>query len=126
MNLHEDSLWLGAFLKERVDDIVPVYPCVAATGAPSTFCIYRRAGYSGDDNKDGIGSDSEILTVVLTVASPTYGEALDKAQQIKESLNLHRVRWNGKIIYRIKLINASEEWNADRYLQTLTFDFVIG
>lgn len=120
MNLHTDSLWIGKLIKARIDGVVPVYPCVVPSGTPDTFGVYRRTGFQGRDTKDGYNY-LESLTIDIAVAAPSYSRALEIAQSVKDRLDGIRGIWDGKMINRLKLQNAMEDFSEGSYIQTLTF-----
>ncbi|MCH5241795.1 MAG: DUF3168 domain-containing protein [Muribaculaceae bacterium] len=123
MNLLNDSLWIGTMLKARLDGIAPVYPCVA-TGNPTEFCVYRRAGYQGRDTKDRFNYE-ETINIVIAVVAPTYIRSIDLAQRVKDRLDGLRGRWDDKLIEDITMTNAVEEYGDDAYVQQLFFSITL-
>lgn len=71
--------WIGRLLKKTLESVVAVYPCVASTGAPDEYCVYRRAGYEGRNTKDRFNYE-ERLSLQLSVASHSYERGLEIAQ----------------------------------------------
>lgn len=123
MNLHTDSLWIGALIKERIDGLVPVFPCVA-TGEPKEFCVYRRAGYSGRDTKDRYNYE-ETVNLMISVVAPTYIRSVELAQHIKDRLDGVWGEWRGKKVDSLTMTNAVEDFNGSDYVQTLYFSIVL-
>lgn len=124
MNIHNDSLWIGRLIKDRVEDILPVYPCIAPDGTPLEFCTYRRAGYSARDSKD-LFNYQETINLIISVVSPSYASGLAKAQKIKERLDgLHGV-WEEKLIDSMEMTNATEDYVSTDYVQTLYFSVAL-
>lgn len=124
MNLHSDSLWIGALIKDRIEGIVPVYPLIAPAYGPRDYCVYRRSGYSGRDTKDRFNYE-ETLFVELAVVSPSYMEGIRIAQAVKDRLDGASGTWEGKMIERITMTNASEEYGDQACVQRLFFSIVI-
>ena len=124
MNLHSDSLWIGALIKERIDAIAPVYPCIASESAPAEFCVYRRAGYSGHDTKDRFNY-SETVNIVISIVAPTYIRSIELAQKVKDRLDGKCGVWNGKRIDYLAMTNAVEEYAENNYMQHLYFSIDI-
>ena len=124
MNLHQDSLWIGRLLKKTLESVVAVYPCVASTGAPDEYCVYRRVGYEGRNTKDRFNYE-ERLSLQLSVASQSYERGLEIAQQIKERLDGKRMIWEGKPVDSVAMVGASEHFSEPEYIQTLLFEIKI-
>lgn len=124
MNIEKDSLWIGSLIKERIEEIVPVYPCVASEGAPAEFCVYTRVGYQGRDSKDG-SNYQESLNLMLNIAAPTYIKSVELAQRVKERLDHLRGAWEGKFVDYMTMTNATENYTGEEYVQTLYFTLTL-
>lgn len=124
MNIHADSLWIGALIKNRIEGIVPVYPAIAPADAPRDYCVYRRSGYSGRDTKDRFNYE-ETLFIEIAVVSPSYRDGIKIAQEIKDRLDGARGLWEGKMIEGIRMTNASEEFGDNAYIQRLFFSITV-
>lgn len=124
MNLYTDSLWIGALIKDRLEGIVPVYPCVASEGSPETFCVYRRAGYQGRNTKDRFNYD-ETINIVLSVVAKSYIGSLEIAQRIKDRMDGRSGVWKDKKIDSMTMTNAVEDFQDDAYVQHLYFSIVL-
>lgn len=124
MNLQIDSLSIGALIRDRLERIMPVYPCAAPETAPAEFCVYRRAGFTSRDTKDRFNYQ-ETVNMVVSMVAPTYSRSLELAQAAKTALDGVRGSWMGLVIDGIWLTNAVEDYGDNAYMQHLYFAIVL-
>lgn len=118
------SLEIGKAINALVKDILPVYPIIADHGATFPFAIYQRTSLTPHNSKD-IRNYVEVATVEIVVCSLDYEESLRLAVQIKERLQHKRGHYEGIVIDNIDVIDSSEDWVNDTYLQSLTLQIFI-
>lgn len=91
-----------------------IFPLVANPNTTFPFLVYRRIGYTPRSNKDYMG---EQVTMELNIATESYQEGVDIANSVSDILNGQET----DIIEYIQLINVSEMFLQDTYLQNLQF-----
>ena len=119
-----NGLKIGKAIKIIFHDNKNIYPLVADQGAEYPFIIYRRTGVKHADTKDRFNFSEEI-TLEIIVASNTYSECLDEAQRVMWRMENTRGTYNDIKIQEIKLVDASEDYIEDAYIQKLTFKIEI-
>lgn len=108
-------------IKEVVNN--KVYPLIAPLNTTFPYFVFQRTStpYS---SKDNIYQDSLNLEIICV--SDNYDKSVELAELIrnelegKRNLNIEKFK-----IAKIKLIDSSESYSNDSYLQSLTFNFVI-
>lgn len=118
--LHTDSLKIGTYLNDRLQQFLPCYPIIAEKGANYPFCVYKRTALSGNTSKDGYTFE-EAISIEIIVCATTYSESIRLAHEIKTQLEQQRGKFEGINITGITLINANEDWSSDAYIQRLYF-----
>lgn len=91
-----------------------VFPLVANPNTTFPFLVYRRIGYQPRSNKDYMG---EIVTLELNIATESYQEGVDIANQVADILQNKET----EIIEDIQLMNVSEMYLQDTFIQNLQF-----
>lgn len=119
-----DCLEIGEMIFEKINPIVNCYPLVAEKDTLFPFAVYRRTSFTGRDTKDRFNFE-ESVTIELTIASEKYKESIKLASQIKETLEYLQGIWRNTYISNINLINASENFINESYIQTLLFEIRI-
>lgn len=89
-----------------------IFPLVANPNTTFPFLVYRRIGYQPRNNKDYIG---EIVMMELNIATETYNEGVDIANSVCDILQGRET----EIIEDIQLINISEIYLQDTYIQNI-------
>lgn len=92
-----------------------IFPVVADQGTTYPFITYRRTGCGDNDTKDNIYETQ--TTIELVIASTSYIEGLEIACKCAEVLE--RKRYQN--IKDIKLVDASEEFVDEAFIQNLVF-----
>lgn len=96
-----------------------IFPIIADQGTAYPFITYRRNGSSNDSNKDSIYEDT--TTVELVIASVSYQESMDIAVKVREALE--KKRYDN--IKDIRLVDASEDYVSEAFIQNLVFTIKI-
>lgn len=122
--LHTDSLKIGTYINDRLQNYLPCFPIIAEKGANYPFCVYRRTALSGNTSKDGYTYE-ETISVEIVVCATTYSESIRYAHEIKTQLEQQRGRFENINITNISLTNANEDWSGDAYIQRLYFNIDI-
>lgn len=120
MRLNTDTLEIGSFILEKLDNIISTYPIVADSGASYPFCLYRRIGFKGNDSKD-IYNHEETVNIEIIIAATTYKESIKLAEKVKDTLEKLRGEWRNTVINHIIMDNSNEDFSSDAYLQKLYF-----
>lgn len=91
-----------------------IFPLVANPKTTFPFLVYRRIGYTPRNNKDYVG---EMVTLEMNIATETYNEGVEIANQVADTLE----RKNTDLIENINLVNVSEIYLEDTFIQNLQF-----
>ena len=123
------SLKIGKVIHDELKDIIDIFPLVAPANTTGTFAVYKRSGLSVDNTKDGFDYQ-EISNIEIVIVSQTYLDSVEKAINVKMYLEhlrgtYHTAKDETIEIGDVTLIDCSEDWNNDAYLQTLNFKVTI-
>lgn len=91
-----------------------IFPLVANPNTTFPFLVYRRIGYQPRNNKDYIG---EMVTMEINIATETYNEGVLIANNVADILQGKET----EIIQDIQLVNISEIYLQDTYIQNIQF-----
>lgn len=118
-----NSINIGKVVFERLKTLTnSVYPLIAENGTNYPFIIYQRDSITPSFCKDGQYEDDVMITVKV-VASTYYG-SLDLAQDVRTKLTFNDLAFDNMQITS-KLYTATEGYEQDAYVQTLTFELKI-
>ncbi len=93
-----------------------IFPIIAEENTTCPFVVYQRINTNFISSKDFIQKNDDMIEI--KVVSDEYKEGVNLAEKIcDEMLQQH----NNLDIRQIQLNNASEEWNENKFIQTLTF-----
>lgn len=108
----------------EIDDkqLTNIYPLIAENGTSFPFIVYSRDNLIPKFCKDGCYEDEVSITV--RIVSATYYGGLDLAQQVREKLTLIDYKSDDMVITS-NLDNATESYEENSYIQTLTFNLKI-
>lgn len=123
------SLKIGKVIHDELRDIIDIYPVIAPQNTTGTFGVYRRTGLNVANTKDIYNYD-EIAWIDIAIIASTYAESVDKAINIKMYLeHLHgqfQTKKDEHInISDITLIDCSEEYSNDNYIQIMKFQITM-
>ena len=125
--IRSSSLLIGKVIVQELKDIIEVFPIVAPLGTTGNFAVYKRNSLSVENTKD-IFNYEENSIYDIVIVTPNYEDGLRLATNAKMYLERLQGRYKTSkeeeiIIGDAAMIDASEEWNNDNYLQKLTFQF---
>ena len=118
------GLAIGKAVKSILGDIEKVYPLVADEGTTFPFVVYRRRGLTPSSTKDRYNY-KESAIVEIIVASNSYPESINLAEQIKDKMEHTRGIFNGVNVGEITLMNADEDYLEDTFIQIMNFNIEI-
>lgn len=121
-----NSLQIGKAIYQILNQngITKVFPLVADEGTTFPFVVYRRTGLTPASTKDRYNY-SELAVIDILVASSDYESGNNLAITIKDLLEHSRGNYNGINIGDIYLVNATEDYIEDAFIQKLTFNIEI-
>lgn len=120
------SLKIGKVIHDELRDILDIYPVIAPQNTNGCFGVYRRESLTVENTKD-IYNICEIAVVEIAIIAPSYIESLEKSIDVKFYLE----HLSGKFVTQkdeyinvanITLVDSSEEYAQDNYLQILKFE----
>lgn len=115
---------VGKAIKAILEGIDKVYPLVADEGTTYPFVVYRRSGLTPASTKDRY-SYKESASVEIIIASNSYPDSINLAEQVKLKMNNTRGTYNGLGIGEISLTDADEDYLEDAFIQKLKFNIEI-
>lgn len=122
-----NTLRIGEIVYHQLSGITSigtkVYPMIAENSTTFPFIIYTRDSLESIYSKDGLIGD--VVSISVKVVSATYNEGIDIAQQVRERLNLHNLIFYEGNKIDSKLVSATESYEENSYIQTLTFSMEI-
>ncbi len=118
------GLEVGKAIFTILQGIKNVFPLVADEGTTYPFVVYKRAGLQHSNTKDRFNYQ-ELATVEVIVAANNYTESIDIAKQVMYRLEHTRGKYCDINISEIKLIDASEDYIEDAFIQKLIFNIEI-
>ena len=118
------SLYIGRAINSLLRDNLAlvravgqkIYPIVAEVSTTYPFIIYRRSSLTPASNKD---QRAEAVYLDVFVVAERYATGVDIAELVRSALE--RGNYSDKDIEDIKLVNASEDFLDDAFIQNLTF-----
>lgn len=125
--IRSSSLLIGKVIVQELRDIIEVFPIVAPLNTQGNFAVYKRNSLSVENTKD-IFNYEENSIYDIVIVTPNYEDGLRLATNAKMYLERLQGRYKTSkeeeiIIGDVAMIDASEEWNNEAYLQKLTFLF---
>lgn len=100
-----------------------VYPLIASLNTTFPYIVFQRTS-TPYNSKDNIYQDN--VNIEIIAVSDNYDKSVELAELIRNELEGKRnITVEGFRIASIKLIDSSESYSNDAYLQSLTFNFRI-
>lgn len=100
-----------------------VYPLVAPLNTSFPYIVYLRTS-NPQYSKDNTYQDNVSIEVIAV--SDNYDQSVLIAEAIRNEIECKRnINVEGFNVVNIKLINSTESYGNDAYLQSLTFNFRI-
>lgn len=118
------GLSVGKAIKTILEGIEKVYPLVADEGTTYPFVVYRRSGLAPASTKDRY-SYKESASVEIIIASNSYPDSINLAEQVKAKMQNTRGTYSGLNIGEISLTDADEDFIEDAFIQKLNFNIEI-
>lgn len=101
-----------------------IFPLIAENGTTYPFCVYKRNSLSFDITKDVYKTQLEGI-VELTIVSDKYEQSIEVAETITEKLSKSKGVFANIEIKKIEIIDASEDYQDDAYIQNITIKIII-
>lgn len=100
-----------------------VYPLIASLNTTFPYIVFQRTS-TPLNTKDNVYQDN--VNIEIIAVSDNYDKSVELAELIRNELEGKRnITVEGFRITSIKLIDSSESYSNDAYLQSLTFNFRI-
>lgn len=105
-----------------------IFPVVASGGATLPYVCYRRASLSGFSVKGVI--DADTISVEVDCYAEDYDTSVRLAEAVRKALDGGSFAYSdgsgGNLVARsVRLSDATEDWNADAYVQSLIFEMKV-
>lgn len=94
-----------------------IFPLIAISETEYPFIVFRRDSILPSYSKDGINSD--VTTVSILCVSSDYAQSALVADLTLSALSGKRGTFEGEIIDSIRLIEASEDFQEDAFVQSI-------
>lgn len=105
-------------LKELVGN--KIFPIIAPEGTTNNYIVYVRDEYSIDRTKTGIAFHNCI--VFISCVSSSYDESQKIADAVFQCLDgRYKINTKAQNINAIEMIDSTEDYDGDVYIQTLSF-----
>lgn len=107
---------------EKIKELVgtQIYPIVAPEGTEGSYVVYVRDEYSIDRTKTGIAFHNCI--VFISCVSSSYDESQKIADAVFQCLDgKYKINTKAQNINAIEMIDSTEDYDGDVYIQTLSF-----
>lgn len=107
---------------EKIKELVgtQIYPIIAPEGITNNYIVYVRDEYSIDRTKTGIAFHNCI--VFISCVSSSYDESQLIADAVFQALDgKYKINTKAHNINSIELIDSTEDYNGDCFIQTLSF-----
>ena len=117
------GLQIGKSIKNILKDY-KVFPLIADEGTTFPFIVYRRSSLLPSNTKD-IYNYKELATLEVIIAASSYNQSINIAEEVRAKLEHNIGSYNGINIGEIKVIDASEEYLEDSFIQKLTIQIEI-
>ena len=97
-----------------------IYPIVAPEGTKGDYIVYVRDQYSISRTKQGIYEQTCI--VFISCVSESYDTSLKLASSVFNCLDgRHKITTENLVINSIEMLDSTEDYTGDVYIQTLEF-----
>lgn len=120
MKHNTKNLNVGKAINTMLSTVLPSFPIIAEQGANFPFAVYRRIGYNTKNTKD-VYNYEETIVFEVNIAATTYAESVELAQRVKDVLEHNRGTYDNLKINDITMMDASEDWVNEAYIQSMRF-----
>lgn len=93
-----------------------IYPIIAEENTTCPFVVFQRLATNFIGNKDFIQKNDDV--VEIKIVTEEYKEGVKLAEKICDAMLQQH---NSLNLRQIEINNASEEWNENKFIQSLTF-----
>lgn len=126
-----NSILFGEFLYNRLstDSGITsyvdnrIYPLVIIDDVANPFIVFYRNNLESVADKNGVFEDSVNYSVA--VVADSYAQSCQIANAVRQRLEFKKVSGTDMVVFDSHLTNVQENYIADSYVQTLTFQCVI-
>lgn len=105
-------------IKQRVNN--KIFPLVAENNTTFPFIVYKRTGIETADSKDRF-IYKEASTIDVLIASDKYNDSIEVADLVKKALQGKKGEYSGINVQDINMIDATEDFTEDTFIQNITF-----
>lgn len=112
--------------KQDVTDKIKkeIHPIVAPSGTGYPFVTYCRTGVAPTYTKDK-QSIEDTATVDVTIHAASYESSVEILLIVFDALQGYSGECNGIDVNEIRMVDSSEDFQEESYLQNLTFEIDI-
>lgn len=112
--------------KQEVTDKIKkeIHPLVAPSGTGYPFVTYCRTGVAPTYTKDKL-SIEDTATVDVTIHAASYESSVEILLIVFDALQGFSGECNGIDVNEIRMVDSSEDFQEDSYLQNMTFEIDI-
>lgn len=97
-----------------------IYPIIAPENTKGNYIVYVRDEYSIERTKQGIYNQNCI--VYISCVSSNYDDSQEMAEAVSQCLdNKYNISNEIQYIQSIEMIDSTEDYDGDVYIQTLQF-----
>lgn len=97
-----------------------IYPIIAPENTKGNYIVYVRDEYSIERTKQGIYNQNCI--VYISCVSSNYDDSQEMAEAVFQCLdNKYNISNEIQYIQSIEMIDSTEDYDGDVYIQTLQF-----
>ena len=107
---------------EKIKELVgnKIFPIIAPENTQGNYIVYVRDEYSIDRTKTGIAFHNCI--VFISCVSSSYDESQKIADAVFQCLDgRYKINTKAQNINAIEMIDSTEDYDGDVYIQTLSF-----
>ena len=107
---------------EKIKELVgnKIFPIIAPENTQGNYIVYVRDEYSIDRTKTGIAFHNCI--VFISCVSSSYDESQKIADAVFQCLDgKYKINTEQQNINAIEMIDSTEDYDGDVYIQTLSF-----
>lgn len=112
--------------KQEVTDKIKkeIHPLVAPSGTGYPFVTYCRTGVAPTYTKDKL-SIEDTATVDVTIHAASYESSVEILLIVFDALQGFSGECNGIVVNEIRMVDSSEDFQEESYLQNMTFEIDI-
>lgn len=100
--------------------VTKVFP-VVTDEANLPYVCYHRDAIGTTPTKSATAFAADVANVTIDCYAATYGESVALAENVRAALDNTRGNVNGVEIRGCYMVDASESWADDAFVQSLTF-----